>query len=222
MRMLTMVNTTPATAGIAWGTEMEDIQPIYAVTLATLREHHACFNGYNKVVRMLQGKPFSQGDDERESYIKSSHDAPISLVTIANNNGIDDALWTLRCISNCNRDARLFAVWCARQVEHLMADPRSKDALNVAEHFANGRATAEEMRDAAVRAALAVRASARAAARATRVAAYAADAALAADAADAAEVAAVRAARAVRASARAAQLKMFIAMCESRAPWQVK
>lgn len=40
---------------------------------------------------------------------------------------------------------RLFAVWCARQVQHLMKDQRSIDALDVAERFANGLATKEEL-----------------------------------------------------------------------------
>jgi len=50
------------------------------------------------------------------------------------------------------RTLRLFAVWCARQVQHLMTDPRSISALDVAESHANGQATNEELaaaRDAA-------------------------------------------------------------------------
>jgi len=62
---------------------------------------------------------------------------------------------------------RLFAVWCARQVEHLLTDQRSKDVLIVAEKFANGTATTSELTaaaDAAWAAADAARAAARAAA----------------------------------------------------------
>ena len=51
-----------------------------------------------------------------------------------------------------DRELRLFAVFCARQVEHLMTDQRSTDAILVAERFANGLATDAELaaaRDAA-------------------------------------------------------------------------
>lgn len=47
------------------------------------------------------------------------------------------------------KTARLFAVWCARQVQHLMGDDRSIAALDVAERFVNGEATEEELADAA-------------------------------------------------------------------------
>jgi hypothetical protein len=68
-----------------------------------------------------------------------------------------------------DRDLRLFACWCVRQVWPLLADKRSKHAVEVSEKFAVGDATAEEM-DAA-------RAAARAAAYAASDAAYAAYAA---------------------------------------------
>jgi hypothetical protein len=54
-------------------------------------------------------------------------------------------LWYLN-ETGCNNDRvlRLFAVWCARQVQHLMTDPRSIAALDVAEKYANGKATENE------------------------------------------------------------------------------
>ena len=83
-----------------------------------------------------------------------------------------------------DRELRLFAIWCARQVQHLLTDPRSIKALDVAERYANGDATGEEL--AAARAAAivadcdAARAAAWDAARdaaraAARAAAWAAD-----------------------------------------------
>lgn len=44
-----------------------------------------------------------------------------------------------------DRELRLFAVWAARQVQHLMLDQRSITALDVAERHANGLATDGEL-----------------------------------------------------------------------------
>ncbi len=40
-----------------------------------------------------------------------------------------------------DKELRLFAVWSARQVQHMMKDPRSLAALDVAERHAHGQAT---------------------------------------------------------------------------------
>jgi hypothetical protein len=99
------------------------------------------------------------------------------------------------------RELRKFAVWCARQVQHLMTDPRSVAALDVAERHAEGLATDEEL--AAARAAgVAAWAAARAAGDATGAAGVAAWAA--GDATGAAGVAAWAAGVAAWAAAWAA------------------
>lgn len=65
-----------------------------------------------------------------------------------------DRLWVvLRTSIVSERVMRLFAVWSARQVQHLMNDPRSVKALDVTEAFANGLATEEERKAAAYAAA---------------------------------------------------------------------
>lgn len=120
----------------------------WTVTLERLRSAGACFGGYNKLVRSLQGKPFTEADEGRETYIRFSHKEEVSLECILDSNGLDDALWATRCITGHDRDLRLFAVWCARQVEHLMTDTRSIRAVEVAERYANGEASESEIIEA--------------------------------------------------------------------------
>jgi hypothetical protein len=60
-------------------------------------------------------------------------------------------LWMVqREDKNPEKELRLFAVWCARQVQHLMKDKRSLDALDVAERYAYGNATEGELAAARV------------------------------------------------------------------------
>ena len=120
------------------------------------------------------------------------------------------------------KELRLFAVWCARQVQHLMKDKRSLDALDVAERFALGKASVEELRaawDAARGSAGSADAAgaARGAADAAWYAAWgSADAARgSADAAWYAAWAAGAAGAAALGAARDAQLKQFKKMIEN-------
>jgi hypothetical protein len=111
-----------------------------------------------------------------------------------------------------DKTLRLFAVGCARKVQHLMKDQRSIDALDVAERYANGNATEDELAAAGLAARAAARAATGSAAEAAWVAAGAAagratwDAALAA----AWEAARASAREAARASARQAQVEIAI------------
>lgn len=100
-------------------------------TLNKIKAHSPCQDGWKKLLASL-GK--TKADDE-----------PVSLLHILNSNGLDDALWALRASDATDKDMRLYAVWCTRQVQHLMKDKRSIDALDVAERYANGEATYEEL-----------------------------------------------------------------------------
>ena len=103
----------------------------------------------------------------------------------------EDKLWLIfRNEFVSDKLMRLFAVWSARQVQHLMTDDRSIKALDVSEKFANGLATQEEL--VAARDAARAAAGAAAAGTAARAAARAAAGAAARDAAWAAARAAAR------------------------------
>ena len=98
-------------------------------------------------------------DGQRVGYLKLRHnlgkghgdDTPVDIATILDSNGLDDALWCLRAVDGHAREMRLYAVWCARQVQSQMEDQRSLTALDVAERHANGAASNDEL--AAARAA---------------------------------------------------------------------
>jgi hypothetical protein len=173
-------------------------------TLNRIRQHGPCEDGWEK---LLNGLGKDAADDE-----------PLPYARIVEINGIDDALWACRAEPQHAKEWRLFAVWCARKVEHFMEDERSRNALDVAERYANGHATDEELFAAWNAARAAAGAAALAAWNAARAAAWnaAGAAALAAgddawDAAGAAALAAWNAAGAAAGdAARDAQTKKFL------------
>jgi len=72
------------------------------------------------------------------------------IIDILDCDGLDEALIALDQAQGHDREIRLYASWCARQVESLMTDKRSISALDVAERYANGLATADELSLASV------------------------------------------------------------------------
>lgn len=120
------------------------------ITLNKIRAHRPCESGWKT---LLKAKADIGMDDE------------FPLADVIDSNGLDDTLWCLRCLPEHDKTWRLFAVWCARQVQHLMTDQRSIDALDVAERHAHGLATDEELAAAWTAARDAARAASGAAAR---------------------------------------------------------
>jgi hypothetical protein len=100
-------------------------------TLNKIKNNEPCESGWDKLLASL-GK--TEADDE-----------PIELSFILQSNGYKDALWALRAVDGYEKDMRLFAVFCGRQVQHLMTDEQSINAIDVAERFANGEATESEL-----------------------------------------------------------------------------
>lgn len=105
--------------------------PEITTTLNRIRAHSPCQDGWRK---LLAGLGKIAADDE-----------PLPYARILEINGLDDALWCCRAEPQYAREWRLFAVWCARRVQHLMTDTRSVSALDVAERYANGMATDQEL-----------------------------------------------------------------------------
>jgi hypothetical protein len=102
----------------------------FCTTLNRIRAKGPCESGWKKLLAHL-GK--TKADDEL---------LPFSV--IVESNGMDDALWC--CLSvDYDRVWRLYAVWCARQVQHLMTDARLIATLDVAQAYASGMATRDQL-----------------------------------------------------------------------------
>ena len=118
---------------------MTDATNQITTTLNRIRTHSLCANGWETLLRGL-GK--TQADDE-----------PLAYAEILRINGIDDALWCCRSEPQHASLWRHCAVDFAETARHLMTDPRSLAALNVARRHADGVATDAELaaaRDAAM------------------------------------------------------------------------
>lgn len=110
-----------------------DQRAVYCTTLNRIRAKGPCESGWRKLLAHL-GK--TKADDDL---------LPFSV--IVESNGLDDALWCCRSV-DYDRVWRLYAVWCARQVQHLMTDARLIAALDVAQAFASGMATRDQLKRA--------------------------------------------------------------------------
>jgi hypothetical protein len=132
----------------------------------------------------------------------------------------DWMLWLAKKLNVDDKKLTMAKAMCAKQVEHLMKDQRSKDALQACFDYVNGKITRKELNaDAADAYAAAAATDAYAAYAAYAAAtdaydAYAAYAAYAADAADAAYAAAAATdAYAADAAARISSLKKSADIC---------
>ena len=104
-------------------------------TLNKIRSHRPCLDGWEALLRGL-GK--TKGDDE-----------PLPLLKVLWINGLADTLWCLRAVHGFGAEKRLLALAYVREVQHLMTDPRSLNALDVVERYARSLATEGELDAAA-------------------------------------------------------------------------
>lgn len=105
----------------------------YITTLNDIRKHSPCSDGWTKLLKHL-GK--TDPDDE-----------PIGLLTILESNGLDDALWCLRALSEEHDNAvRLLVCDLVEPAMQFVDDPqeRPQKALKAARDFANGLISRED------------------------------------------------------------------------------
>ena len=95
-------------------------------TLGHIRKHSPCADGWRMLLTHLG---------------KNDPYAPLAYSTILDAVGLDDALWCLRAEPQHASIWRMYAVRCARRVQHLLTDERSLRGLDVAERHARGLAT---------------------------------------------------------------------------------
>jgi hypothetical protein len=100
-------------------------------TLNKIRKHSPCASGWKTLLKFLNKET---ADNET-----------LPFRIIFESNGLDDALWCTRAAPEYAKEWRLYAVWCARRIQHLITDERSIHAIDVAERYANGEATEGEL-----------------------------------------------------------------------------
>ena len=119
------------------------------ITLRQIKANQPCERSWNMLQAMLSTSHFSGVTMDTKLPLRLG----LTLWPQENiKSNVDDVLWCFNAVDTNIRERKLFVVWLAQQAKHLMTDVRSRDALEVAERFANGEASAKE-RAAAVEAA---------------------------------------------------------------------
>jgi len=101
-------------------------------TLNKIKSNRPCVEGWEKLLKFLNK---TEADDEE-----------LSLLTILESNGLDDALWALRCLEGKDKEIRLMACDFAESVVHLANDERCVNAIKISRDYANGLATEQELK----------------------------------------------------------------------------
>lgn len=104
------------------------------ITLNQILNHHINFSDWGKLIKSL-GKTCAD-------------DAPLTITQILDSVGLDGALWCLRFVDGYDKEIGLYAVWCAKQVQHLLKDDRSIEALEISEKYSHNKLSQVELRKA--------------------------------------------------------------------------
>jgi hypothetical protein len=84
-------------------------------TLSRIRAHSPRKRGFDSWDTLIDGLGKTETDDE-----------PLAYRRIVEITCLDYALFACRAEPKYDKHWRLFAVWCARQIEHLMKDEAQK------------------------------------------------------------------------------------------------
>lgn len=137
------------------------------ISLKQIAAEDPCASGWATILQARgyitteQCEEFIEDGEVPEQYTEESDDVQFPLAMALESNGFDDTLWALRCLPEYHWLWRKFAVWCARQVQHLMTDTRSTSALDIAWAYSEGMATDADLSAAGAAARDAARAAAR-------------------------------------------------------------
>lgn len=85
-------------------------------TLYEIRKNNPCNRGWCQLLRSLYKT-------------KADHE-PVSIEYIINSNGVDDAIWALRCIEGYDKEIYTFAITYIKRAQHLVKDQVIIDAIN--------------------------------------------------------------------------------------------
>jgi hypothetical protein len=117
-------------------------------TMKKIWSFDPCAAGWDKHVRQI-GFPELTREYIEFKGTQVIPEVDIAIKDVLDINGIYDALWVLRSVfQEYKREILSYIVWYAAQVQHLMADPKSIDALNVVYRYINGHASIQELDEA--------------------------------------------------------------------------
>ncbi|MGM3159911.1 hypothetical protein ACS25C_03890 [Dickeya undicola] len=155
------------------------------VSLNEILDAGACKDGFLRALcargkitveqrdKLIGDEDIDGADELPEEIINLADAEQFPAASVVTAEYISDAIWALRIRPEHKNPWGKYAVWCARQAQHLMTDERSRNALDVAWRHTDGQVTDEEL-NAARAAADSAADSARAAADSARAAADAA------------------------------------------------
>lgn len=103
-------------------------------TLNMIRDCHPCRDGWTTLLEFLDK---TGPDDDR-----------LSLLTILESNGFEDAVWCLRAVPGYDREKRAFMAECVRKLEQFFSSSVYSDFLLKLEAYGAGESSEEEFVEA--------------------------------------------------------------------------